>query len=39
MMPPTLIDWALLVVPYLGIAGVLTWHFRHRDVSPTNEQG
>jgi hypothetical protein len=31
MLPPTLIDWALLVVPYAGIVATLTWHFRHRD--------
>ena len=36
-MPATLAEWVCLVVPYVGIAATLRWHFRHRDpVSPTN---
>jgi hypothetical protein len=34
-MPSTLAEWAILVAPYLGIAGVLRWHFAHRVIRTT----
>jgi hypothetical protein len=34
-MPPTIIDWALLVVPYAGIVSVLVWHRRNRVIRTT----